>query len=63
MDQETRLYDSGRGTTRSMRSKEDATTTATSPTPTCCRWCWTRRGWRICAAICRNCRTPSGRAS
>jgi aspartyl-tRNA(Asn)/glutamyl-tRNA(Gln) amidotransferase subunit B len=22
------------------------TTTVISPIPTCCRWCWTRRGWR-----------------
>ncbi len=39
------------------------TTTATSPTRTCCRWCWTRHGSRACAPGCRSCRMPSGRAS
>ena len=46
--QETRLFDSARGETRSMRSKEDATTTAISPTRTCCRWCWMRTGSATC---------------
>ncbi len=38
IDQETRLYDPGKGETRSMRSKERRMTTAISPIRTCCRW-------------------------
>ena len=38
IDQETRLYDPGRRQTRSMRSKEEAHDTVTSPIRTCCRW-------------------------
>lgn len=37
IDQETRLYDPGKGETRSMRSRKKRMTIAISRTPTCCR--------------------------
>ena len=44
VDQETRLYDVARGTTRSMRSKRTRMTTVTFPILISYRWCWTRTG-------------------
>jgi aspartyl-tRNA(Asn)/glutamyl-tRNA(Gln) amidotransferase subunit B len=38
IQQATVLFDPDSGETRAMRTKEDAPTTATSPTPTCRRW-------------------------
>jgi aspartyl-tRNA(Asn)/glutamyl-tRNA(Gln) amidotransferase subunit B len=49
IEQETRLFDTARGETRSMRS--------------CCLWNSTRRGSRRWAATCRNCRTRRRRGS
>jgi len=59
IDQETRLYDPTAGETRSMRSRKRRWTIATSPTPTCCRWSWSRPGSTTSRPICPNCRTPS----
>ena len=45
VEQETRLYDPARGEPRGRcAARRTRTTTAISPTPTCCRWCWTRPG-------------------
>jgi aspartyl-tRNA(Asn)/glutamyl-tRNA(Gln) amidotransferase subunit B len=38
IQQATVLFNPDTGETRAMRTKEDAPTTATSPTPTCRRW-------------------------
>ncbi len=61
--QETRLFDSGRGTTRAMRSKEDAHDYRYFPDPDLLPLVldpdWVER----CGGACRNCRMPSRRGS
>ncbi len=45
VDQETRLFDPARGDDAvACAARRTRTTTATSPIPTCCRWCSTRTG-------------------
>ena len=45
VEQETRLFDSARGVTRSRCDRRRTRTIiAISPIRTCCRWCWTRTG-------------------
>ena len=47
VEQETRLFDAGaRRDALACAARRTRTTTAISPTPTCCRWCWTRTGSR-----------------
>jgi len=47
VQQGTRLYDRRAGRP-AMRSKENDYDYAISPTPTCCRWCWSRSGSTGC---------------
>jgi aspartyl-tRNA(Asn)/glutamyl-tRNA(Gln) amidotransferase subunit B len=63
IDQETRLFDPGRGETRSMRSKERRTITATSRTRTFCPSSSAKPTSMISPGICRNCPTRRRPAS
>ncbi len=64
IDQETRLFDPGRGETRSMRSKEEAHDYRYFPDPDLLPLEFDQAYRRRAGAgICRNCRTPRRRAS
>ena len=61
--QETRLFDSGRGITRSMRSKEDAHDYRYFPDPDLLPLVLEEDWVAALKAACRNCPTPSAPAS
>ena len=54
IEQATVLFDPDSGETRMMRSRRTRTTTATSQTPTCCRWSSTKPGSAGCGPGCPN---------
>jgi Asp-tRNA(Asn)/Glu-tRNA(Gln) amidotransferase B subunit len=63
IDQETRLYDPGKGETRSMRSKEEAHDYRYFPDPDLLPLEFDEAFVAELKASCRNCRTPRRRAS
>lgn len=62
VDQETRLFDPAGAKPGPCAPRKMRMTTATSPTPTCCRWCWNRHGWTNWPPNCPNCPMPNAHA-